>query len=91
MYNIAVIGCGYMGQTHLDDIYLKDNVCIYGVCDLNEERANLIGKRYQAKHIYTNAEELIGQDEVDIVIIATYPSSHMSLLKSCIKCFHLLN
>ena len=85
MYNIAVIGCGYMGQTHLEDIYLRGNICIYGVCDLNEERAGLVGKRYQAKHIYTNAEELIRKDEVDIVIIATYPSSHMSLLKTCIR------
>ena len=35
MYNIVLIGCGYMGAVHLDDIYLREHVNIYGVVDLD--------------------------------------------------------
>ncbi len=85
MYNVALIGCGYMGQTHLEDIYLKDSINIYGVCDLDKEKAKRLSQRYGAEK-YTNVpDELINDKNVDIVIIATYPSSHLELLEKCLK------
>lgn len=85
MYNIALIGCGYMGQTHLEDIYLKNYINIYGVCDLNENKARLCAQRYNADKYFLNAKELISDKNVDIVIIATYPSTHLELLRLCIE------
>ncbi len=85
MYNVALIGCGYMGQAHLEDIYLKDSVNIYGVCDLNLEKARLICQRYNVCKCTSVPDELIEDENVDIVIIATYPSSHLSLLEKCLK------
>ena len=85
MYNIGLIGCGYMGQAHLIDSCSKENICIYGVCDLDRKRAEETGKRYHVKKVYDTAEQLIRDSEVDIVIIATYPSSHLPLLKRCLE------
>ena len=85
MYNVAVIGCGYMGQTHLEDIYLKESVNLYGVCDLNIEKARLCAQRYNADKYVDNADDLINDKNVDIVIIATYPSTHLELLSKCLK------
>ena len=84
MYNIALIGCGYMGQAHLIDSCSKDNIHIYAVCDLNKERADETAEKYQAEMVYYNADDLIADPKVDIVIIATYPSSHLPLLKKCL-------
>ena len=56
MYNVAVIGCGYMGQTHLEDIYLKESVNLYAVCDLDKEKARLCAQRYNAD-IYSDSAE----------------------------------
>lgn len=84
-YNIALIGCGHMGQAHLENIYSKENVCISYVCDRNEERAREFQRRFGAKNICTDAESCISAADVDIVILATYPSSHVKLLKLCLQ------
>ena len=85
VYNVALIGCGHMGETHLEHIYYKENICISCVCDKDEVRAKEFQHRFMAKSISTDAEECISRDDTDIVIIATYPSTHLTLLKLCIK------
>ncbi len=84
-YNVVLIGCGHMGEVHLEHIYYKDYINISCVCDKNEERAREFSKRFGADSISTDAEECISRPETDIVIIATYPSNHLELLKLCIK------
>lgn len=84
MYNVALIGCGYMGQAHLTDSASKEKVHIYAVCDIDRERADETAIKYHAEKTYYDAKELIADPAVDIVIIATYPSTHLALLKLCI-------
>jgi predicted dehydrogenase len=84
VYNVALIGCGYMGQSHLMDIAAKENICIYAVCDKNRQRADSLAAQYHPCRVYYDAMELICDPNVDIVIIATYPSSHLELLKACL-------
>ena len=85
VYNVALIGCGHMGEVHLEHIYYKENINIYYVCDQNEQVAKEFARRFGAKEISTKAEECICCPEIDIVIIATYPSTHLELLKLCIQ------
>lgn len=85
IYNVVLIGCGHMGEVHLEHIYYKEYINISCVCDKNEERAREFAKRFGADSISTEAEECISRPETDIVIIATYPSNHLALLKLCIK------
>lgn len=85
MYNVVVIGCGHMGEVHLSDIYTMDNVCIYGVVDLNESRAKYCAAKYNAKSWSVSYEEYLQDENTDIIICATYPSSHLEILKKCDK------
>lgn len=85
VYNVAIIGCGQMGKVHMEHIYYKDNVNFVCACDTNIECANEFVAKYGAKSVETDAEKCISRDDVDIVIIATYPSSHLELLKLCLK------
>ena len=84
IYNIAVVGCGQMGEVHIEHIYYKPNVRVVCACDRNPERARFFAAKYNAKSIETQAEKCISREDVDVVIIATYPSSHLELLKFCI-------
>ncbi len=84
VYNVGLIGCGYMGQSHLTDIASKENICIYAVCDRDRHRADDTAEKYHPQKVYYHAEDLINDPQVDIVIIATYPSSHLLLLKMCL-------
>ncbi|MBR6729005.1 MAG: Gfo/Idh/MocA family oxidoreductase [Clostridia bacterium] len=83
MYNVVLIGCGHMGEVHLDDIYMLENVCIYGVVDADIERARYFAKKYNAKSYDTSYERYVKDEETDIVICATYPDSHLEILKAC--------
>lgn len=85
IYNVVVIGCGHMGKAHLEDIYFRDDIRIYGVADICEEKARLFAKRYGALSYSTDFNQYIRDSKVDIVIVATYPSSHLDILKKCIE------
>ena len=84
-YNILLIGCGHMGAAHLDFIHTKSNVTVRCVCDTNIERAQNFAHIYHAESYETDYKKAIAIPEVDIVIIATYPSSHLDILKECVK------
>ena len=85
MYNIVLIGCGHMGAVHLNDIYMMENICIYGVVDTNIERAKDFAKRYNAKSYDTSYEKYFEDENTDIFICATYPKTHLEILKECVK------
>lgn len=84
-YGIALIGCGAMGAAHLDDMYCKENVVIKCVCDLNEERALEFARKYGAERTESDYQKVVAADDVDIVIISTYPQSHLEILTACVQ------
>lgn len=85
MYNLVLIGCGHMGEVHLDDIYMMDNVNVYGVVDFDEERAKKFAKKYGADKYGTDYREFVRDEKTDIVICATYPDTHLEILRECAK------
>ncbi|MBQ4517150.1 MAG: Gfo/Idh/MocA family oxidoreductase [Clostridia bacterium] len=85
MYNVVLIGCGHMGSVHLDDIYMMENVCIYGVVDVDIERAKLFARKYHAVSFDVSYERYLQDENTDIIICATYPESHLKILKECVK------
>lgn len=85
MYNIVLIGCGHMGAVHLNDIYMMDDICVYGVVDTDINKAKEFARRYNAKSYDTSYKKYIKDENTDIVICATYPDSHLEILKNCVK------
>ena len=84
-YHIALIGCGSMGAAHLNDIYTKENVIVACVCDIDADRAKTFAKKYKARRFETDWKKAVEADDIDIVIIATYPSTHLEILTKCIE------
>ena len=85
MYNVVLIGCGHMGAVHLDDIYTNENINIYGVADLDAERANFFARKYGADSYDTDYMRYMRDANTDIIICATYPATHLEILRQCIK------
>lgn len=83
-YRIALIGCGSMGAAHLDDICQMSHIELSCVCDINLERAQSFARQYHASSYETNWRKVVASDNVDIVIICTYPSTHLEILEECI-------
>ncbi|MBQ9413656.1 MAG: Gfo/Idh/MocA family oxidoreductase [Clostridia bacterium] len=84
VYGVMLIGCGHIGEDHLADIYYRDNIHIVAVVDIDDKRAKLFQKKYNADHWGTDYREFLDLPELDIVIIATYVNTHLSILKDCV-------
>ncbi|WP_058301745.1 Gfo/Idh/MocA family protein [Gorillibacterium timonense] len=83
-YGVVLIGCGSMGATHLDTLHAHPRVRLVGVVDLMAEKANRFADRYEAESWGTDYRCYLTRSDVDIVIIATYPSSHLVLTRECL-------
>lgn len=85
IYGVVLVGCGYIGEEHLADIYFRDNVHMVSVVDLNLERAKLMARKYGAQEYGVDYRVYLERVDVDIVIIATYVDTHLSIMKDCVK------
>ena len=83
-YGVVVIGCGHIGQQHLQDIYYRDGIRLIGVVDSNPARARECCRRYGAESCGEDYRPYLERRDVDIVIIATYTSSHLSILQQAL-------
>ena len=84
VYGVVLIGCGHIGEEHLADIYYRENIRILGVVDTAEERARLFARKYGAAAWGTDDRPFLEKSELDIVIIATYADSHLTILEDCL-------
>lgn len=84
-YRVALIGCGSMGAAHLDDISQMSHIQLSCVCDINLYRAKGFATKYHADSFEKDWRKVVADNNVDIVIICTYPSSHLEILEECIR------
>lgn len=76
--NIAIIGYGGMGWWH-GDYLKKSDVCnLLGVWDINPER--LVIAHNEGINTYSSLEELLNDDRLDIVTVATPNDVHRELI-----------
>ncbi len=74
--NVALIGCGGVADVHMKILSRIENVKVAAVCDLNLERAKSIAYRFDVKKTYTDYEELLRLENLDLVDICTPVSTH---------------
>ena len=81
---IGFIGLGSRGANLLEDIVLGQGEHVTAVCDSYADRAEngaeLVNKAGQDRpHVYTDAEDVIRDEEVNTVIIASAWESHVEI------------
>lgn len=83
-YGVILVGCGNMGAVHLDNLHKHNRVRIVGVADLLPDKAREFARKYGAETWDTDYRNLLKRDDVDIAIIATYPSTHLEIARTCL-------
>lgn len=77
--NIALIGAGRRGGTHLPVIAkLKDVYNLVAICDMEEETATRSAERYGANP-YTNVRDLVKHEDLDVVDITVPSVAHHAI------------
>jgi predicted dehydrogenase len=69
-WKAGIIGCGNIFPMHAASIQLSDIAEVTAVCDIKEERAHRAAEKYNCNS-YTNYEEMIDKEELDVVHICT--------------------
>ena len=81
MINIAFVGCGKITDHHLACLKKVKGIRPVAICDLNFQRSEQFGKRYNLKY-YKNYNEMLSDNiKVDIVSIMTPPECILKMLK----------
>ena len=58
MKKVALIGAGTMGRTHCNAYFSIEDAKLVAVCDINEEKANMLCEKHGAKS-YKDYETMI--------------------------------
>jgi len=81
MIKLAIIGCGYWGINYVRVFSEIPDARVKVVCDQNPERLQVIRERYPYIDTRESWEEVIGDKDVDAVVIATPAREHFELAR----------
>lgn len=74
--NIAIIGCGLIGQKRAKALSKASTACRLLFCvDQVLERAEMLAQQHPGCHVSTRWQDVISHPEIDIIIIATLHAS----------------
>ncbi len=72
---VAVVGAGLYGVNHIHAYHWDPNAELVAVCDLNPQLREKIGREFGVK-TYEQAKDMLEQEEIDAVSIATPDCFH---------------
>lgn len=83
IWKVGMIGAGYISHMHLQAWNKQPKATLAALCDLDrtklEEKANRYGL---AEHqLYTDADRMLKEADIDIVDITTPPDTHLELVR----------
>jgi len=80
---VAVVGCGYWGSKHVRVLHATDGVEEVVVVDSREDRVRNLARSYKSAPWYTALGPALA--EVDAVVVATPPSTHVAVALQAIE------
>jgi UDP-N-acetyl-2-amino-2-deoxyglucuronate dehydrogenase len=81
----AIIGLGGQGRAHHAAFSGLPNVKVVAVCEMNQERLSAFINENPDVHGYTDANNLLKNEDVDILSIVTNTPSHADLTLAAVE------
>jgi predicted dehydrogenase len=79
---VGVVGVGEMGKRHAENLRrLVPQAKLVAVADVARERAKLVAEELEVDHAYSGLEELVEDQLVDAVVIATPDKFHAQAIR----------
>jgi myo-inositol 2-dehydrogenase / D-chiro-inositol 1-dehydrogenase len=73
---VAWVGCGRHAEQMLLPQLVRQDIDIVAFCDINPEAAAAMGRRYRVDRLFTDANEMLTLDGIDVVGVAAGPKAH---------------
>lgn len=80
----GILGCGTIAN-EMAETFQKMEWEIYGVSNRTVEKAEAFAKKYGVKHVFSTYEEMLADEKIDVIYIATPHSMHYENMKQAIK------
>ena len=81
---IGVIGCGYWGPNLLRNFAENEGAQLRWICDLDENRLGVMGRRYPAVGTTNDYRNLIADADLDAVVVVTPVATHFQIAKEAL-------
>ncbi|MDR0887030.1 MAG: Gfo/Idh/MocA family oxidoreductase [Clostridiales Family XIII bacterium] len=79
----GVIGIGQMGRVHIQSIQRNKNAEVIAICARTAAKVEAIQNEFDIPYGYTDVDALLGNEEIDAIVIATGSDTHKEyILKS---------
>ena len=85
MINVAQIGIGYWGPNILRNLVNNASINTLMVADLSLERGNYVKSLYPEITFSTDITDIIDNNEIDAIVIATPVHTHYSIAMQCLQ------
>lgn len=84
MHNWAIIGCGHIAN-EMADAMAKMDKHFCAIASRTYDNAVAFAKKYDIPKVHTSVDEMLKDDSIDIVYIATPHNSHIEYLKKALS------
>jgi predicted dehydrogenase len=83
---LGVIGLGSIAQLiHIPNIVKQNNIVLSAVSEVKKNRLNLIAEKFSIQNRYTDYRQMLEEQELDAVIIATPTNTHKEIAINCLS------
>jgi predicted dehydrogenase len=85
MLKIAIIGTGFMGKVHIENLRRLGTVEIAALAGSNGDRARMFGKSIGVNHTTGNYQELLEDSTIDAVHVLTPNALHYPICRAALE------
>jgi len=85
MITVGVVGCGYWGPNLIRNFVSCPDTELLWVCEKNKERLDKVIMPYPGIKRTVNIDDLLADDRVNAVAVATPVHTHYPLAKACLE------
>ncbi|MCK4815769.1 NAD-dependent epimerase/dehydratase family protein, partial [bacterium] len=82
---VGIVGCGMFAETHVSILKRFKNAEVTALCDMNSEAREALAKRFKVSKTYSDMNEMLSKENIDVVHILTPAQSHAELSISAMK------
>ena len=82
--NIATIGTSWITESFIASSRYVENISIYAVYSRSEDKAKAFAQKNNVENYYFSLEEMLSDDNIDAVYIASPNSMHYEQAKMCL-------
>ena len=85
MLKAGIIGCGGISHCHMRGYQQLPDVEVTAVCDIDRAKAEAYAKKYNVPVFYTDYDEMMAKEKLDIVSVTTWNAAHKGATIAALK------